>query len=498
MSDLETYRRAAKVLKKAFHAGDAQALATLRAHVVTAEPKHSDFLHAIAREAGAESWPKLKHALELAGLTREEQMRRLMHASIFGHGWRIDQLLAQDPGLARGSMALATALYRRADVARMLEKDPTAATRVEGIRSPILTLAFSRYHAVAPAARDDMLAIAEMLLDRGADVNDSYQPEPNSPHRLSALYGAIGHSRNLPLARWLLEHGAATDDDESLYHSTEMGHAEGLRLLLGHGARVSGTNALPRAIDFKDAEMVRLLLEHGANPDEAVEDHPSGEPIDSIPALHHAARRWAGADVAALLLDHGADATRVWHGHTPYATARIYGNAEVAQFLASRGHATPLDPLEQALAACAEGRPAPRIDGSALSCADREIMAQVVLEKDRLYHLRALVEAGLDINAPDYMGMTPLHFAVWGGLPEQTAFLLTRNPDLDHVNKYGGDTFGTLIHGADNRTDTAERDHIACADLLFAAGLRPTPVQLRGTGYEPLARHLEDRIAELS
>jgi ankyrin repeat protein len=73
---------------------------------------------------------------------------------------------------------------------------------------------------------------------------------------------------NMPLASWLLEHGADPNDGESLYHSTELGHHEGLRLLLAHGADPKGTNALLRAMDFHDIEAVKMLMEAGAEVDE--------------------------------------------------------------------------------------------------------------------------------------------------------------------------------------------------------------------------------------
>ena len=122
-----------------------------------------------------------------------------------------------------------------------------------------------------------------------------------------------------------------------------------------YGVTTRGTNALPRALDFDDIEAVRLLLEYGADPNEAVAGHPSGQPVDTIPALHQAARRWRSADVAALLLDHGATPTALWHGHTAYATARIYGNQGVARFLEKRGYDAPLSETEAILADCAAG-----------------------------------------------------------------------------------------------------------------------------------------------
>ncbi|MEO0912589.1 MAG: ankyrin repeat domain-containing protein [Pseudomonadota bacterium] len=344
-SEIEAHRGAAKALKKAYLAGEPAARERVRAFVDKLEIRHADILHVIAREAGHSSWPKLKHSLELNTLSRDERAERLKIALHRGWAWMIDEMLAQDPTLPAHNLGLQIALYDVDAVNSALERDRNAATRIIGIRSPILHLAFSRYHKQAPERAGDIIAIAERLVAAGADVNDGYPFEPGSEHLLSALYGALAHANNIPLARWLLEHGASPDDNESLYHSTELGHTEGLKLLLEFNAKTSGTNALPRAIDFNDPEMVRLLLEAGANPDEAVLDHPSGEAMDTIPGLHQAARRWASAEIATLLLDHGANPRGLWHGHTPYATARIFGNAEIAALLESRGLATSLDPL---------------------------------------------------------------------------------------------------------------------------------------------------------
>lgn len=150
-----------------------------------------------------------------------------------------------------------------------------------------------------------MLAVAEALVDAGADVSDHYDfnGDVNSP--LSALCGALGHANNLTLAKWLLERGADPNDDESLYHSAELGHRDGLRLLLKSGARPEGTNASPRALDFNDHEAVMLLLDEGADPNEGIAEHPSGEPSHVIPALHQASRRMCDARTIGILLDAG-------------------------------------------------------------------------------------------------------------------------------------------------------------------------------------------------
>ncbi|MSU91135.1 hypothetical protein GE300_16220 [Rhodobacteraceae bacterium 2CG4] len=77
--------------------------------------------------------------------------------------------------------------------------DPRAATRGVGQRTPILHLAFSQYIRMAPDRRADMLAIARLLLDAGADPNDGMPAGPGSAHKRSALDGALGRADNL---RW--------------------------------------------------------------------------------------------------------------------------------------------------------------------------------------------------------------------------------------------------------------------------------------------------------
>lgn len=494
---LEKLRAAAKRLKKAFAAGDREAQA--RFHAVLAErsdPKHADFLHVIAREEGHESWPKLKFALETAAMNRDQRAERLKQALYFGQNWVIDRLLADDPDLPSHNLGLQIALYDLTAVRAALARRPELAVEAIGVRRPILHLAFSKYLHRAPERRADMLAVAELLLEQGADPNDGYAAEPGSDHKLSALYGALGHADNMPLAEWLLDHGADPNDDESLYHAMELGHRDGLKLLIKHGVRTSGTNALPRALDFDDLEAVRLLLEHGADPNEAVTGHPGGQPVDSIPALHQAARRWRSGDFIHLLLDHGADPRAVWESHTPYAMARVYGNLSAAGALEERGFATPLSVSEQALADCAEGRVPPGgVDPAALSKEDRLLITRMAHEPARFEHIKSLIAAGFDPNQTDEMKLTALQAAGWQGLPDLVAFLLTQAPDLEHVNAYGGNALSTVIHGAEHSPDRATRDHVGCARLLLEAGASFRRESLPHVGDEAMALFLEDWLS---
>ena len=504
-SDLDRYRQEAKRLRRAFAAGDANAMRRVRAVLDDAEAseqggvlQHARALHVIAREQGHASWPRLKLALETAAMDRAQRAERLERALYFGQAWVVRALLDADPELPHAAFGLELATYDVEAVRARLARDPAAATAPAPRRRPIAHLCFSQYHRMAPERHGAMLELAQLLVDHGADPNDSVPVEPGSAARLSMLYGALGHAGNLPLARWLLEHGADPNDFESLYHATELGHRDGVALLLAHGADPRHTNALLRAIDAGDAAMVAMLLDGGSDPDDPYAQGTDGSRQATPPALVHAARRFAGGEIAALLLDHGADPTRVWQGRDAYGTALVHGAEAVGRVLEARGHGRPLDATEAALAACVAGGAGAAPDAGALDPAaldehDLTLPHRLAARPGSLPALRALFAAGLDPQHPDDQGMPPLHIALWEGLPDHVDFLLTLPHDLARRNGYGGDAMGTLIHGAEF-CPSPGRDHLACARQLLAAGAVPDPEEVDACGDEELVGLLREHM----
>ncbi len=497
MTSIEQLRRDAKSLRKAFEAGEIRA--RQRVEMVLAgrdhsAMKHADFLHVIAQENGFQSWPRLAWAHETIGLDRAGKLQRLKVALAHGQNWRVETLLAETPDLAEGSFGLACALYDLSEVEAMLAEDPGRATRLAGPRRPILHLAFSKWIHARPDLEADMLAIAEHLVAHGADVNDGYRLSEGDDHPLSALYGAIGHANNMALGAWLLEQGADPNDNESLYHATELGHHEGLRLLLKHGADPKGTNALLRAMDFGDVEAVRMLLEAGADPDDHNPGPVGGEFPVVLPAMHQAARRMCSREIVELLLDHGAATDRVHEGMSSYALARAFGNREVAEALAARDVDTSLSEVEQVLADVADGTLAEGIyiDPAKLPEAAANIVRVIVHLPGKLDHLKRLVEAGAPFDVPDGSGVTPVQIAGWEGLPEVMGYLLSQRPDLSHVNNYGGTLLSTIIHGSENNPDREGRDYIGCLTLALKAGVALPRRVVEFTGMPEVAAFLED------
>jgi len=496
MNSLDNLRRAAKTLRKACNDGDRAALERLAVHPPRSDLSkltHADFLHVIARENNFASWPSLKLAVEINGMDRARKQQRLKIALYHGQNTVVDRLLADTPDLARGLLGLEIALYDLPAVKSALQKDPGLATTLFGPRRPILHLAFSKHFQTHPEKADAMMTIAELLVQHGADVNDGFPFEPDSDHLLSALYGALGHANNMRLAAWLLEHGADPNDNESLYHATELGHQDGLRLLLGHGAEPAATNALLRALDFNDHAAVELLLNAGADPNEGVSPHPSGEAPMVVSALHQAARRMCDAKMAELLLGAGADPNLLYDGMSAYALALVFHNTAVAQAIEEVGGSTGLPEDLQPLISIAQGGCGNLpVDPAGLPRECRYMLHNLIHLSGTLPHIKRLVSGGLTFDEADDMGMTPLHVAGWEGLPEVMGFFLDLKPDLTHVNGYGGTLLSTIIHGSENAPSAANRDHVTCARLALEQGVPLPRGAIELAGEDSMAEFLAD------
>ncbi|MGH1352574.1 MAG: ankyrin repeat domain-containing protein, partial [Methyloligellaceae bacterium] len=252
--NLEYLKKTAKALKKQADDGNVQALERIIA-VFTSPPdrlKLADCQHVIAHEQGYESWPKLKFSIEARNMTRVERIQQLIMALYYGRFHIIDRLLEMDATLGDAHFGIQVALYKKDAVFAALEQEPALVSRLFGPRSAFLHLCYSRYCQHKPEKTEDMLAIAKYMIELGADVNDSYKWEDGSP--LSALYGALGHANNIKLAELLLENGANPNDGESLYHATELGHLDGLKLLMQYGVDASSDHHWIRILDFDEYE----------------------------------------------------------------------------------------------------------------------------------------------------------------------------------------------------------------------------------------------------
>jgi ankyrin repeat protein len=103
-----------------------------------------------------------------------------------------------------------------------------------------------------------------------------------------------------------------------------------IELLMRHGARVPDISKWGRYYYFKHTEIAKVLLENGMNPNHMNWHH--------VTLLHDMAHE-GDLEKARLLVDHGADINALDEEYrsTPLGVAARWGNAEMVEFLLSRG-----------------------------------------------------------------------------------------------------------------------------------------------------------------
>ncbi len=494
---LDQLRNQAKDLLAAWRSGDPGALDLLREH----HPAHADATAAdglrladaqlvTARRYGFPSWPRLKTEVELVNMELAGRAERFVRAAVdeapaSAGDWNFSlakRLLAREPALARAGLHTALVLGDVEIVRRALERDPDLARRKGGPckdREPLLYVTYSKFHRESLEQAEGLLATARLLLDHGADPDASFVVEPwDNP--LRSLCGACGVTNFPAMAELLLDRGATIDDFESLYHSLEHPDTRCLELLLARGANPRGTNALNHAFDRPGTERIRRLLDHGADPNEVIGN-------DGTP-LHVAIQKGRERAVLELLVAHGADVdARRGDGRTPYQVALQHGHREAALYLAEAGAETSLTPFERFADACSRGdllearRLATENPGlfESLSEQDRGAFLRIA-ELGRTEMIVAMVDAGFPSDTARRHRQTALHTASWHGWPDTVEALLARGARVDAVeDEYGGTPLGWAVHGSEV-CPNPEADHAGVIRLLLAAGADATDVTLHG------------------
>ncbi len=518
----ERIRELAKRLLRASRSGDATALARVQAQLprlaaldtatAAASVRLADVQHALAREARQESWAALKHHLQ----AREPflaQVARFLRALPEGDGATMRRVLEGFPEVARTSLHAACAACDVAAVEAWLARDPALASApFPGAQAwtPLECLSASPLTVLDAAHVAASVAIGARLLALGADANTFTPPGPGEMgEKLPVLYRASALG-NAGLVKLLLENGADPNDGESVYHAAERDHREVLELLLAHGADLSGehphwTNTVLYFLSgYREFHHrtpaatagMRWLLEHGADPN--VPSYSSRE----VP-LHRIAEFGRSAEVAEMLLAHGADPARPRaDGRTPYELAMRAGNRVVADVLRARGAAVePLRPVDALLSACAVGDAAAarRVRDAhpglleSLPPVERDALVHVAAD-GRAAAVRALAALGFDVAREGGWAGTALHHAAWRGHVETVRELLAAGAPLDvRDRQYGSSPIAWAAHGSANCRE-ADDDYVAVIDQLLEAGAAREP-SFNHWG-EPPERLASEAVAE--
>ena len=199
-----------------------------------------------------------------------------------------------------------------------------------------------------------------------------------------------------------------------LHNAAEAGHVEAVGLLLNAGADVDaasdlGFTSLHIAASGGHLEIAKLLISKGVKV--SAHSKEGSEPL-------HFAVESQSEEMILLLLDHGADVNAVAENHpskaTPLATAVRLGEIDCIGLLIQHGANLNAKFFD--------------MDASLLHYA-----AQTRQPKS----MRALIKAGLDVDARDKAGQTPLITSANLGDVESAKVLISHGADVDTKTNSG-------------------------------------------------------------
>jgi ankyrin repeat protein len=434
--NLDQLRRQAKELRDAARAGEAAALARVRQRAAEHDPLTLDTaLRVIAREYGFASWPSLKAELESRTRELAERVEAFLHASMSGLTMgRAARLLRDEPRIAGFDRRTAVVLGDEARVRAAIERDPGWAVRPDPGSGwpPLLGVCNSRWHRIEPARGAGMVAVARLLLDAGADPN-TLVGRPGERSSCSALHAAAGHADHPAITELLLDRGAVVEE-HTVYLAAFPSDHTCLRLLLAQPREVDISSALAAPISMGDAEGLRLLLEAGADPNRPVPADLFGESYTDQPPwtpLAAAIEFDCPPEMIELLLSHGAEPNTT--GRTPYRLAVRRGNTRVAELLLRHGARDDSTPVDRFLDACARGDRvrAGHDQPAALTDEDRTAALLRAADQGAVEAVRLMLDLGFPVNrrgGPD--GITPLHAAAGSGSAAVVRLLLSSGADV--------------------------------------------------------------------
>lgn len=331
---LDSLKKQAKSFLKAVQAGDASAYSRVAPYFADiADVGLQDIQLVLAREFGFSSWTKLKAYLESGDrrhVPRDQLVNRFLSlatvsyfANIPADPARFDEalrLLEDNPEIADESIHVAAGLGDADRIGRWLDRQPQLLDRKGGPHdlTPLMCAAYARVpgHSSLPAARE--------LVRRGADVNAFFLDA--GQYRFTVLTGVFGegeagkdrqpqHPDCEAFARLLLEAGADANDSQALYNRMFEPDDTCLKLLIEYGLSARDKNNWLVREDGKFVANSQSVFDYQLA---WALEHRMGERVR-------------------LLVEHGADVNTTVNGRTPYEWARLGDDKDLALYLVQQG-----------------------------------------------------------------------------------------------------------------------------------------------------------------
>lgn len=304
------------------------------------------------------------------------------------------------------------------------------------------------------ATRNDSVEIAELLLAKGADKN--YKNASGVP--LVFFASSEGSEKCLKLFLDLkLDPNAQSDGRPPIVQAGDRRHVESIMLLAEYGADVNamdvhGCSAMTESVWHGDVPVVTALLNLGVD--------PNGRKGDGTTYLGLAVAN-SQTDVAALLVEHGADPllpeTAGWlNGFSPWGDAIHNSKDAIVEKFLNRG--VPPD------------SPTPRNPALVDAAADHEDSQAAAIVKQ-------LLEAGAHPDAwSTIWNRSALHTAAEDGRLETVRLLLSHGANSRRGNSDETPISAAVVHG-----------HPRVVGLLLNTGISPNTRDPKGRPLLTLA-----------
>jgi hypothetical protein len=485
--NLEQLKNQAKDLLHAVQSGDPEALERIRQNhprwsagsageTPATDLALSDAQLVIAREYGFANWPRLKDHVDAIALETGDPLELFKKAFAENDAAWFGRVLDRHPDL-------------KAKI-----NEPVAA-----FDAPVITRVRSR----------EML---DVLLAAGADIN--------AKSRWWAGGFGLLHGASPELAAYAIQRGAVVD----VHAAARLGMAGRLRELIEadpallHARGGDGQTPLHFA---GTVEVAEYLLDHGAEIDARDVDHESSPAQymvrDRHDVLRCLVRRGCATDILmasalgdqALVrkhLDADPECVRIrvsddffpminrkaggtiyqwtlgWHV-SAHDVAKQFGHAEIFQLLMDRSPADVkliaacwLDDEPEVKSLLAQNPDLARH----LTGAYRRQVAHAA-RNNNLPAVRAMLAAGLPVDALGQHGATPLHWAAFHGNAAMVRQILRYHPPLELLDAdFHSTPLGWAVHGSEHGWHCRAGDYAATAEALIQAGAR-LPEEIGGS-----------------
>jgi ankyrin repeat protein len=344
----------------------------------------------------------------------------------------------------------------------------------------------SRWHQFEPARSGGLLAVAQLLIEAGADpvAKTGWRRSSWAPLGCAVASANSGPS-NLGIVELLLEHGATPDDRDLYLAGFAPDRHQLLPLLLARVPDVSdiAEMALAAPISNDDVEGVRSLLQAGADPGRYRDDDGQATPI-----VYAAIHSGCSAELLELLLENGADPNAAGpDGRSPDRLATATGRPDLVERLRRYGADDQATDGDRFLAACLQGdrtsaeRQLSDDPGLPATLSDDERAGIVrAAEKGNTAAVALMLDLGFSPATRGDHGGNPLHAAAHSGSADVVRLLLERGADIEARDTTWNSTplgWAAVGSGEQPQNDPAA-NWIETVRILLAAGASTDDITL--------------------